>query len=460
MIELRPSETRNCNGFTRRSLLRVGSLGILGGFSWADLLRLQACAPIDADQSPRHSIIVLWLWGGPSHLDLFDLKPDAPIEYRGPYQPIRTSVPGIQIGELLPGLARRMGKVALIRSMVNSSQDHGVAGTIGLTGSIDGSIDLGGKVADGSLRPATGSIVARVRSFSPDRLPPYVIVGASLRQGFKRVVGEGGGRLGSRYDPFRLEYSLEEGAKIPNVELPGGVTQESLRDRWELLNGLDRTMRASASPRPVQTMDRYYDLAMSLVASGSTRAVLQVEQEPRPVRESYGMTKFGQSCLLARRLIEGGIPYVQVNWSTNVEPHEDGGDGGWDMHDRNFQQLQDRHSWIFDRAYSALLDDLDQRGLLKSTLVLAVGEFGRTPKINNKAGRDHWPQCYSALLAGAGTPGGAIVGASDKRAEHPAHRPVTPSDLGSTVLRRMGIGTTELTQLSLTPQGQPIEELL
>jgi hypothetical protein len=459
MLELGTIRTRTCNGLTRRSLLRIGSLGVLGGFSWADLLRLQAQGAT-ADRARQNAVIVLWLWGGPSHIDLFDLKPAAPIEYRGPYQPISTSVPGVQVGELLPRLAQRMHQVALIRSMISGSQDHGVAGTIGLTGSMSGALDLGGNAASGSARPATGSIVARMRGFSPDQLPSYVIVGAPLRQGFKRVIGEGAGTLGARYDPFRVEYSLEDGIQIAHVQLPEGVTAQSLRSRWELMKGMDRAQQPALADRSTQSMDRYYELALSLVTSGAARQVLEVEREPRAVRETYGMTRFGQSCLLARRLVESGIPYVQVNWSTHVESHEDGGDGGWDMHDRNFQQLQDRHAWMFDAAFAALLDDLRQRGLLRSTLIVAVGEFGRTPKINNKAGRDHWPQCYSALLAGGSVRGGAVLGASDKRAEHPAHRPVTPADLGATMLHHMGIGTTQLTQLNILPQGEALHELL
>jgi hypothetical protein len=225
------------------------------------------------------------------------------------------------------------------------------------------------------------------------------------------------------------------------------------------LRQLDRRLRPALAPAPVASLDRYYELALSLLVSGAAREVLQLEKEPPGAREAYGLTRFGQACLLARRLVETGIPYVQVNWSTHVEPHEDAGDGGWDMHDRNFQLLQDRHAWIFDRALSALLEDLHQRGLLESTLVVAVGEFGRTPKINAKAGRDHWPQAYSALLAGAGVRGGIVVGGSDRLGEHPSHCPVTPADLGATILAAAGVGATGLTALGLVPQGEVVHEV-
>jgi hypothetical protein len=200
-------------------------------------------------------------------------------------------------------------------------------------------------------------------------------------------------------------------------------------------------------------------MAHTLIASRESLAALDVGCEPARVREAYGPHRFGQCCLIARRLVEAGTPFVQVNWSTHVEGPEDAGDGGWDMHDRYFQIMQDRHGWMLDRALSALLDDLHDRGLLDSTLVVAVGEFGRTPKINQKAGRDHWNTCYSALMAGAGVRGGHVVGASDRRAEQPTDRPVTPADLGATILARLGFGSADLTGIGLTPMGSVIEEL-
>ena len=206
-------------------------------------------------------------------------------------------------------------------------------------------------------------------------------------------------------------------------------------------------------------MDRHYALAHTLIASRRSLAALDVEREPVGVREAYGPHRFGQCCLIARRLVEAGVPFVQVNWSTHVEGPEDAGDGGWDMHDRYFEIMQDRHGWMLDRALSALLDDLHGRGMLESTLVLAVGEFGRTPKINDKAGRDHWNHCYSALLAGGGVQGGRVIGASDKRGEYPADRPVTPADLNATILARLGVGASDLTELGLVPLGDAIEDL-
>jgi uncharacterized protein (DUF1501 family) len=206
-------------------------------------------------------------------------------------------------------------------------------------------------------------------------------------------------------------------------------------------------------------MRRHYDLAHELIASGRSLDALDISREPARVREAFGPHRFGQCCLIARRLVEAGTPFVQVNWSTHVEAPEDGGDGGWDMHDRYFQIMQDCHGWMFDRALSALLDDLNDRGLLETTLIVAVGEFGRTPKINDRAGRDHWNTCYSALLAGGGVQGGRVVGRSDRHGEQPVDRPVTPADLGATILSRLGIGTTDLTGIGLAPAGQVIDDL-
>jgi hypothetical protein len=400
-------------------------------------------------------VILLWLWGGPSHLDTFDLKPDAPLEYRGPFEPIATAVPGVHICELLPGLARRADRFALLRALHHESNDHGIAGTIALTGSIAGAVGLGGAANTQAMRPSTGAIVGRLLGREAGSIPPYVILGSPLHQGLKRAVGEGGGLLGSRYEPFRVDYQPGVGLKLPDVELPDGVDAERFGRRWGLRRELDGKRAGAAAAR----LERHYELARTLIASRESLAALDVDREPGRMRAAYGPHRFGQCCLIARRLVEASTPFVQVNWSTHVEGPEDAGDGGWDMHDRYFQIMQDRHGWMLDRALSALLDDLHDRGLLDSTLVVALGEFGRTPKINEKAGRDHWNLCYSGLVAGAGVRGGRVVGASDRRGEHPTERPATPADLGATVLARMGFGAADLTGIGLTPMGSVIEEL-
>jgi hypothetical protein len=343
--------------------------------------------------------------------------------------------------------------------MHHESNDHGIAGTIALTGSIAGAVGLGGAANSQSPRPSVGAIVGRLRQAGAGSLPPYVVLGNPLHQGLKRAVGEGGGSLGSTFDPFRLDYEPGRGLKLPDAGLPAEVTPDRLQARWSLLDEVGRNAGIGPTDRAMARMAQHYGLAHRLITAGRNLSVLDVSREPARVREAFGPHRFGQCCLIARRLVEAGAPFVQVNWSTHVEGPEDGGDGGWDMHDRYFQVMQDRHGWMLDRALSALLDDLRDRGMVDSTLVVAVGEFGRTPRINDRAGRDHWNNCYSALLAGGGVQGGRVVGGSDRRAEQPVDRPVTPADLGTTMLSRLGISTTDLTGIGLTPAGEVIEDL-
>jgi len=404
-------------------------------------------------------MILLWLWGGPSHLDTFDMKPGAPLEYRGPYRPVATNVPGIEVCELLPRLARCADKYSIVRSLRHHTNDHGIGGTVGLTSSQAGGISLGGQAIPGQLQPTHGAIVSRIRGFRPE-LPTFVSIGGRLHQGHRPIAGEGGGLLGSRYDPFRLDYGPDEGVKIPQLEISEGLSNATFAARRRLREEMDLTARRLDASRSVERLDQFYQQAFSLLMSGSARRFFDVAEEPEPLREQYGRFRFGQCCLMARRLVEAGVPFVQVNWSSHVEPIEDAGDGGWDTHDRNYPQLQDRHAWMLDQSLTALLADLEARGMLESTVVLAVGEFGRTPKINPKAGRDHWEHCYSALVAGGGLRCGQVIGASDALGQYPATRPVSPGDLAVTLYSQLGIGTTQLTQVGLTPPGEIIEELV
>ncbi len=443
---------KQCKGWTRRELLKVGSLG----FPLRDAMDRSATA---SNVSRDKSVILLWLWGGPPHLDTFDMKPRAPVEYRGPYLPVPTTVPGIEICELLPKLAARADRYAIIRSMHHTSNDHGIAGTIGLTGSDFGATSLGGKVLPGQRKPTHGSVVSKVLGFQPG-MPRFVTMGGRLHQGKRPITGGDAGTLGPLFDPFRLDYDPEHGVKIPQLELIDGVTASGLDSRRDLQKAVDRLADRIQQSPSTDKLDQFYQQAFSLLTSKESRNIFDLEQESEASRRQYGRFRFGQCCLLSRRLVEAGARFVQVNWSSHVEPVEDTGDGGWDMHDRNFQQFQDRHAWMLDQSLSALLDDLDQRGMLESTIVVAIGEFGRTPKINGKAGRDHWHQCYSGLIAGGGLRAAQVIGESDRHGEHPVARPVTPADLYTTVLTQMGIGTTRLTAAGLVPMGNVIEELI
>lgn len=456
MLLIGRQHQRTCQTLTRRAFLQVGGSAVLG-LSLADLLRLRAEASGMANGSAR-AVILLWLWGGPAQLDTWDPKPNAPAEFRGPFSPIPTRVTGIRVGELFPQTADIANRLAILRSLHTTSNDHGVAGTTGLTGSSAGGIGLNGQPLPGSVRPATGSVVARLKGLRGP-LPPFMVIGGKLHQGKKAIVGEGGGPIGALYDPFRLEFDPVRGIRIPALQLPPDLTPERLAHRQRLMQALDQANRRLDQVRSVRAIDDYRAQAFAMLTSPSALRMFDLGQERDAIKERYGSTRFGQSCLLARRLVEHGVPFVQVNWSDHVEAEEDAGDGGWDNHYRNFQIMQDRQAPWFDQAFAALILDLEQRGLLERTLVVAVGEFGRTPRINDKAGRDHWEHCYSALLAGGGVHGGRVVGASDARAERPQERPLTPADLGASIYHALGITTEQLTGLGLTNGGRVIHEL-
>lgn len=459
MLGIGQIPTQDCRGLSRRELVCAGMLSAIG-ISLPDLLRLQAAErPENIGTAPAKSVILLWLWGGPSHLDSFDMKPNAPVQYRGPYSPIASSVPGLDVCELLPQIAKRAERYSIIRSLRGTSNDHGIAGTIGLTGDSGGAASLSGQILPGTLKPAHGSIVSKVLGFSPT-MPTFMTIGGHLHQGKRAIRGEGGAGLGSLHDPFRLDYDPDNGIQIPDLQLMDGLSASGIDSRERLLDSVNQLARQLDQSADVARMDQYYQQAFSLLTKPGARDVFDVDLEPAAVRRRFGRFRFGQCCLLARRLIEAGSRFVQVNWSSHVEPIEDTGDGGWDMHDRHFQQYQDRHAWMLDQALSALLDDLHERGRLNDTIVVAVGEFGRTPKINNKSGRDHWEHCYSGLIAGGGLRTGQVVGASDRLAEYPVTRPYSSADLFATALGQMGITTTTLTTNGLLPQGSVIEELV
>jgi hypothetical protein len=455
MLMLGQMRARTCQGLTRRALLQIGASSVLG-LSLADLLRLRGAG--SSMNGSARSVLLLWLWGGPAHLDTWDPKPDAPLDFRGPFSSIATTVPGIRIGELFPQIAQQAHRFALVRSLYTASNDHGVAGTIGLTGSAAGAVGLDGKPQAGSARPALGSIVAKARG-SASKLPPFLVVGGRLHQGKKAIIGEGGGPLGALFDPFRLEYDpVNKRARIPALQLPPDLTPERLADRRRLMQAFDGLARQGDALHAA-ALDDYRRQAFALLTSPSAGKVFDLGREPDSLKDRYGRTRFGQSCLLGRRLIEQGVPFVQVNWSDHVEAEEDAGDGGWDHHYRNFQIMQDRHAPWLDQALSALLEDLHERGLLERTLVVAMGEFGRSPKINDKAGRDHWEHCYSALLAGGGIRGGRVVGSSDARGDHPHDHPVTPADIAATVQHAVGITSEQAATLGLNATGNVIDEL-
>ena len=394
------------------------------------------------------SVILLWLWGAPSHLDTFDPKPNAAAEIRGPFGTIQTKTPGVRFTELFPKTAARSDQFALIRSMVNFDGDHLKAGSIGLTGMLEG------KNAE---VPNFGSIVARQRAGKD--LPAFMAIGrGNPRDVVGPMKGYGGGNWGRNYDPLLVGCSETGETNIPALKLLDGLSPVVLDDRRKLLGELDRLNRSADRPS-FDKWDATQKRAYALLTTPEARAALDLAKEKPIAREAYGQTSFGQSCLLARRLVQAGVPYVQVNWSQYVEAMTPNCDFGWDTHVFNFDLLPDRHGPIFDRVYAALLDDLNARGMLDRTLVVAMGEFGRTPRINGQASRDHWPQCYFSMWAGCGVRGGAVIGDSDATGSAPLTEGITPGMVGATILQLAGVDSQARAELRVLPGMRTIHEL-
>ena len=442
MIDVGGFRARTCQGISRRSFLRAGVAApfALGALSPAKLSA--------ATTAKAKSILLVWLGGGPSHLDLFDPKPNAPAEYRGPFSTIATRTPGVRFTEILPQLANRSDKFALIRSNINFNGGHREAGSIGLTGT---------KAATEVYPPNFGSIVARQRGH--DQLPPFIsLARGPVGDGVGPIQGYGGGTWGHGHDPFMIGCTEKGQLEIPSLKLAEGLTPARLADRQSFLGAIDRLRRDIDSGRH-EVWDQLQERAMALLTSPEGIAALDLSREPKNVRDAYGQTSFGQSCLLGRRLVEAGVPYVQVNWSQYVEVYYPFSDYGWDTHADNFGLLADWHGPMLDRVFSTLLDDLERRGLLETTLVVCMGEFGRTPRINEIGSRDHWHHCYFSLWAGASVQGGRVIGESDPRGEHPASEPITPAMVGTTMLELSGISSATRAELRVLEGGRVIHEL-
>jgi len=445
MLHVGNFRSRTCAGVSRRSFLKL-SAGLPLAFSATGLPRVAEAA----DQGRAKSVILVWLWGAPSHLDLVDPKPKAPQEYRGPFCPIQTKTPGIQFTELLPQLATRTDQFTLVRSMVSSNGGHPGAGTVGLTGYEE---------SPGPVQPNFGAIISKAQQ-RPGDLPPFFYVGRGIPRDLpRRIKGYGGGTLGPAHDPFLVNCTPLGEVELPGLRLLDGLTPDRIVNRQDLLARIDETRRLTDGSE-VANWSRVYQTAYNLLTKPEAVKSFDLTQESESTREQYGYTKFGQSCLLARRLVEAEVPYIQVNWSEYVEAMSPGCDFGWDTHIYNFELLQDRHGPIFDRAFSALLDDLKQRGLLETTLVLAMGEFGRTPKINKRAARDHWPRCYFSMWAGAGIEPGRVIGESDARGEDPVTDPITPLMAGTTVAELCGVTAQQRAEMQVLDGGNVIEELV
>jgi hypothetical protein len=440
----------------RRSFLKAGLLGA-AGLTLSNLLRLEAQGASGGQTAGgQQSVIILWMRGGPSHLDMWDPKPNAPAEYRGEFGVKPTRVPGILLSDLLPLCGRVMPKWSIIRSLHHNDAGHSSGDQICFTGY------PAGPNPDENIMPSCGSVVSKQLGHLTPRLPAYVMIP-------RMVPGTGPAYLGVAHKPFEtMADPANPGPfKVPNFTMPQGVTLERVGDRRRLLASFDNLRRDVDNSGQLEALDRFGKQAWNMLTSPAARGAFDLDREPAKVRERYGFLPsfdpkaanrcgapaWSQRILLARRLVEAGVRLVTVDlrW--------------WDTHVKGFESLRLGFLPRFDRAYSALIEDLDERGLLPSTLVIAWGEFGRTPKVNNDAGRDHYPNVFSAALAGGPVKGGVVVGASDEKGAFPKTNPKTPQDVLATMYSFLGIDTKKQyvnnagRPMVVMPSGKPIKEL-
>ncbi|MCA9141172.1 MAG: DUF1501 domain-containing protein [Planctomycetales bacterium] len=421
----------------RRTMLRIGGQGLLG----LTLPKIMQAAERKSAIKPRaKSVIFLFQWGGPSQLDTFDMKPDAPATVRSPYRPISSSAPGIEVCELLPEMAQRMHHVSLIRTMTHTMKNHASAGYYALSGHAPPTDDQ--RLRDSlDLYPAYGSVVDHLAP-STNGMPSFVSYPHVIRDG-SIVPAQHASFLGKAHDPLLfLEDPNDANFHLPELTLPRGLSIDRLTRRRSMQQLVDQQAKLLEYSGDARGFDDYYDRAITMLTSDRVRNAFNLSAEKEAVRQRYGKTSYGQSCLLARRLVESGVKFVTVYFSDSIGGRRVG-DGGWDTHGfdntRMYKIVDKYHLPITDQTLPTLLDDLEERGLLEDTLVVWMGEFGRTPEINKNLSRDHWPQCYTALLAGGGVKGGHVYGTSDSRAMYPAENPVKPEDLAATMYYLLGI---------------------
>ncbi len=453
-----PAVSRTCDGISRRSFLRAGSLGVgLSGLNLSTFLRAQAQAATAGKGSPTdRSVILIWLDGGPPQHETYDPKPAAPIEFRGPLKAMETKVPGIQISELLPEHARSMDKMSLIRSVHHDNGDHFTGAHWMLTG-------YGGPNGNDTTprNPSAASIISKLLGARKAGIPPYV--GLPNTHSVGLVPGyHGGSYLGIAYNPFNADGDPNlDSYQVQNLTLPAGLDASRFHERRTLLTAFDKTRRDVDASGIMEGLDRFDQQAFELVLGASARQAFDIRKEDPRLRDRYGRHQWGQSALMARRLVEAGVRFVTVTYS------------GWDYHS-SLESGMKRVLPIIDRAIASLVEDLSERGLLDSTAVLVMGEFGRTPRMNTTGvpgsdpvpGRDHWGNVMSVLVAGGGFPAGQVIGASNARGEIPKERPIRPQDLLVTLYHQLGIAPeTSFANLSGRPvpigaDGELIRELI
>jgi hypothetical protein len=429
---------KNCEGTTRRDCLKLG----LGGFFGTGLVNALRHQGLSADSvqkiAPKaKNCILIWMDGGPTHFETFDPKPDAPAEIRGEFEPIATKLPGVHFSQHMKKLASINDRFSLIRSIRHNQGNHGAGNHYMMTGAPPRiPVGCGAFV---SFHPSLGSVAAKELG-KGDGLPAYFSLAAMSRSG-------GPNFLGAKYAPFVVGDDPNSSSfRVRDVALPNGLTSDGFQNRAGLRNLVDKLPRINeeAAGDPVLALDEYYRQGFNLITSPAAQEAFDIHKEPDEVRSRFGRDSFGQRCLLARRLVEAGVPFTTVY------------DGGWDHHSDLFGACSKRlPNW--DNSVATLIEDLEERGLLESTLVIALGEFGRTPKISTlsgqtKAGRDHWANAMSVLMAGGGTPGGVVVGATDKNGYSAVERVLSPENFVSTIYTKLGIDPNGI---YYTPQGRP-----
>lgn len=476
MLTLLGSRRQSCDGLTRRETLKIGALSTLGGlFHLPSLLRAESERRIVPRPRKAKGVIVLYLLGGAATQDMWDLKPQAPADIRGEFKPIPTSVPGVNLCEHLPRMARWMHRAALVRSVNHQAGCHNpLPSYTGYASALQNIVST-----SESYPPSMGSVCEYLRE-GQRNLPDYVYMPCYLGWGQSiRRPGPYAGFLGKRCDPLFTECNphidagtedkpwypqvLRGQPRLPDSTLQDALTIDRLDQRRSLLEQVDEQFRRAQTH--VGGFDRVQQRAFDLLTSPKVRAAFDFDKKDPRWQDRYGRTLFGASTLIARRLVETGVRFINVTWDVYWERLKLQHDG-WDTHGRNFAILKDYNLPYFDLAYSALVEDLSERGLLDETLIVVMSEMGRTPRINANAGRDHWTHCYSVLLAGAGIRGGAVHGASDAQAAYVKDRPVSPADICATIYECLGIDPEMPVYdrggrpVPVAQGGQPIREIL
>lgn len=429
-----PDSSNLRNRVARRRMLEVGCLSTLGLSLPEMLLARPETDRTQAGQSfgQARSCVVIFLWGGPGQQDLWDLKPEASAEQRGEFRPAATNVSGIRISEHLPQLCRQADKFSLVRSVTHRDFEHGSAAYTALTGHPHPKPGTNTPAGPNDV-PTYGAVVSKLAAHRRRAVPNAVVLGPVMHQGNRPpIAGQNAGFLGLAHEPFRVaDDPSQPGFSVSGLDRPSDVSSTRLDRRYQLLRSFDSLREHKPTGRAAKGVSDVYDRAFGLLRSNKTRKAFALKTEKARLRERYGRNKFGQTLLLTRRLVEAGVPLITVNWSKQNRDQ-------WDTHKDNYPRLK-KLLPPFDRGLAAFLEDLKARGLLETTLVLCLGEFGRTPKMNKDAGRDHWPDCYSLLIGGGGIQTGTVYGSSNRFAAYPASHDVAPSDVSATVFHCLGI---------------------